>query len=248
MGSNMVKRLEPKSMRGQTGLVKIVKGFDKARDTVKKVETVNLSEIGIDWNNTILDAKGKAIGYHVGNPGTEDSYVDGKIRNMGYDEVGVEVYNPQMIGIGNFSNDDVISYLAEAITYTGKLNIVNNEVFLPSGKDPNKGGGPRERSPGGPEIGTEQYRIFAAELLNRSKEIIVGQQGKSFGDYIVAEMPSGFFVAYNKAYGEAPYVVTDLDILLQDKQTIIKNGDAIRFRRDRRAGSDWTDRLLNLVS
>jgi hypothetical protein len=52
-------------------------------------------------------------------------------------------------------------------------------------------------------------------------------------------------VAYNTNYGEAPYIVTDLSALEQDKQTVIRKGDAIRFRRDRRG--DWAKKIFDEV-
>ena len=49
------------------------------------------------------------------------------------------------------------------------------------------------------------------------------------------------FIAYNRDYGEAPYIVTDLKHLLRDKSSLISSGDAIRHRRDYRG--DWVSRL-----
>lgn len=61
----------------------------------------------------------------------------------------------------------------------------------------------------------------------------MGQVNAQFGKYIVVETNQGWHIAYNKNYGEAPYIVLDPNLLLLDKQTLRRTKSAIRFiRRD----------------
>ncbi len=244
----MVERLTPKSNRAQMDFRGIESKFSGAVANVSKIGGVNLSQMGIDWNPSILTSTGKSLSYSISNLYSDSTEpIKGKIRNCGHDKIGIEIYNPNMIGRSGYGNDEIIRCLSEAVEYSDKLEILDETTFLPMGETGEKT--PKESKRKAPEVERDliQYRLFAEKLLNMANKIIKGRSEGSFGDYVVAQMPSGFFVAYNANYGEGPYVVTDLDILLQDKTTIRKNNDAIRFRRDRRAGNKWIDRILATV-
>jgi hypothetical protein len=120
---------------------------------------------------------------------------------------------------------------------------MENTEFLPEGEKE-----PGLKFPNGEGKGPvvdERMRAFARELTDLCDELIVGRVNKTFGRYVVVKTKQGWYMAYNKSYGEGPYIVPDLNDLLQDKTFLIETSGAIRIRRDHRA--DWTEKLRRFL-
>jgi hypothetical protein len=245
-----MERIEASGMRGSMDLASLANKFPGALEVIKKVGEISLPDAGIDWNPVTLSPNHGGIGYQLAS--THDRPGDpvyGRIRNIGRNQIGVEIKNYNSIRSNGHCNDGVIGALEEATRYVAKMDIMEDTTLLPNGES--EGMGDPRLSEGDMEGGEEdesQYRLFAKKLIDGSERIILTRSRGSFGKYIVAQMPSGFFVAYSVHYGEAPYVVTDLPLLLEDKKTLRENGDAMRVRRDRRAPKAWTERILKMVS
>jgi len=234
-------RIMPKSARAELDFRILGERFPEASQRVQSLGMLDLAEVGIDWNLTVLQPykSGRGLIYLLG----EHDRLSGRIRDVGHNQAGIEVFNPALIGTNGFYNDNIIRNLSEAVAYAAKLEILNDVEILPQGEIARSSGASNPR--GHVDSDDSQYRAFAYELLARSRRIVVTRVGRDFGDYIVTEMPSGFFVAYNTNYGEAPYITLDICTLMKDKQTIRENKDAIVFRRDRRG--NWAERILEEV-
>lgn len=242
----MAKRITPKSARAKIDFSNLEGLFSEASDNLKTTGSVNLAQIGIDWNPCVLKSKGGKIGYDV-NHYSDENIISGQIRNVGRNEIGIEVYSGT-VGASGLGNNDIIRYLSEAVNYASKLRIMENVTLLPAGETHEAQENPKESSSRACESrDVPEYQAFSRELIDMAERIHVARKDGSFGNYLVTEMPSGWIVAYSKNYGEGAYVVDSMETLLQDKPTIRKNGDAIRFRRDRRSGNGWMDRILDLI-
>ena len=248
----MVTRLIPNGERGHIDHNSLGDRFSGAADNVRKIKRVDLSGMGFDWNGSIFTPSGKKIEYSVGNVYSDrQEPVRGNIGNVGRGQIGISVYNPGLIGVGSFGNDEIIRTLAEAVGYTSKLDILDDTVFLSKGRierDVLEDGGVAKEGLGKRQLGVdvERYRNFTKDLSSRANRIIIGQCGDSFGNYKVFQMSSGFYVAQSPLYGDATYVVTDLDVLLQDKQSIREGKDAIIIVRDNRRA--WERDVLNIAA
>lgn len=242
----MTFRINPKSTRAGMHLKQLEERFEAAAENLDRLGRVNMRQIGIDWNPSTLEParNGKEIVYSLASYSDDHSDLVGRLRNVGRDQIGIEVVNRPLVGTNGFGNDEIVRNLSEAVGYAAKLDIKDGAVILPNGKSEGvRGVGEGITTP--VDDDNTQYRLFAAALLEKAQKIIVGRVGNDFGEYIVAQMPSGFYVAYSTNYGDAPYIVTDFKALLKDKKQIRKDGDAIRFRRDRRG--EWAQRILEEI-
>ena len=238
----MSKRIiEPSGLRAQMRYTNLQDRFCDAKKSLGLYKRVSLEEMGVAWNPTVLEASGRGtINFRYSPLGGGE--ISGQIRDGGSCNPIVEVKNGiALINRGQMCDDYLLESLAEAIAITSKLDIQDGVEFLPSGEsEPQSqlGNGGSSNPVGNDDA---RFQAFAEELLNAGKAIIVGRTNHQFGKYIVVETNPGWYIAYNKNYGEAPYIVNELELLLLDKQTLIKSGDAIRHRRDPRG--DWVKRL-----
>ena len=231
--------VEPHNLRAKIEHARMQKMFPNAVETVRGYGPIVLSEMGADWNRCIFERtkRGGIIFTLGGENGSRHMILDGMVRNVGYDNIRIDVQKG-ISGV-DFSDNYIVNSVSEGVQVCSKLEIITNEL-LPSGDEPPASGeGSGDRTY--PDKDNEQYRIFAAEVLDKAKKIIVSTHCRAFGKYVVVESHQGFFIAYNKDYGEGTYIVDDFELLLFDKQTIKKEGLAITFRRDRRG--NWEDRI-----
>ena len=229
----MVKTLIPTSERAKRNIELIAEGLPKAYQVIEANGPVSLANLGLDWNHTTLErTRRKGIDFSLTDAININS-LSGNVKNGGYNIPLINVYNL----IGHMSDDYVFNSLGEAISVVSKLNIQDEVEFLPMGEigpRDNRGESTQRLIPD-----HDEYRTFLGELVTSAEEIIVGRVNKQFGDYVVARTPIGFYLAYNRDYGKAPYVVADVETLLKDRQSIRRDGDAIRVVRN----GNWIEKL-----
>ena len=236
------RRVEPHNERAKIEFARMERRFPYAVDAVREYGRISLQEVGLDWNRCVFEKlrRGGIVFSLGGENGSWNRTLDGVVRNIGHDHRGLDV-KKGMTGV-DFSDNYFVNSVSEGVQVCSRLEIVTDEL-LPSGTvNPSDGEGGHR---GYPDTDDEQYRIFAAELLERAKTIIVSMPNGAFGTYIVVETHPGYFIAYNKKYGEGPYIVDDFETLFLDKQKIRKGGLAIRLRRDRRG--DWEERIREFL-
>ena len=237
--------ITPNSARAKIEMKQLAENYHGALDKVKQYDRICLTEIGFDWNSTTLSrGKGSSIEFMLGNEYVGSEYVSGRIHNGITPVPVIEAYDPKnLIGSSSMTPDYIINSINEAVKISKKLNIMENFEFLPGGEqDPGiKGNGGK----GKPSIVDPRMKAFARELTEVCEELIVGRVNKVFGDYIVVKTKQGWYMAYNKDYGDAPYIVLDIQDLLQDKTFLIKTNGALKCRRDHRG--PWPERLRKLL-
>ncbi len=234
--------------RAKIELRRIKRDLPDAIEAVDQYGKIDLYELGIDWNNCILlNTRGTGINFNLNE--REQPALSGvvgiqkeKLWTGFVPYANITLYDKdRLIGRTGFTKSEIINSVGEAVNIASKLEIISDEI-LPSGEINlpminGEGNGSGKR--GGDE---EDYKAMVAELLSRSRGIIATRKNEQFGDYMIVETNQDFFIAYNKNYGEAPYIVKDLGVLKLDKQSIMKGDFFVkRFRRDRRG--DWQSRL-----
>jgi len=218
--------------------------FYQALAAMEPLPELLLSQLGIDWNSTYLEWKKRKLKFRLAEEHIGQNSIEGLIHDSGHRTPIITVTEGmEHLGSLGMTNYYIVHSLSEAVAIASKLEVMERVEFLPSG--------PAERTPsgiGGWEMDQdiELYKRFVAELLARSKSIIVGRVNQVFDKYLVVKTAQDWFVAYNKNYGEAPYVVTDINDLFLDKQTLIRTKGAFHFRRDTR-GNQWIERLREFL-
>lgn len=242
------KRIIPSSERSKIDFTKLQEGFIPAREAIDQYKKISLTDMGIDWNSCILgNGRSKIISFSVGAEykSNYDS-ISGIIKDFGREEYKLFVTGGSgNLGSSGFTEGYIIASVSEAVDIASKLEIITDNI-LPPGEMPAVFGDGNSTGGGISNPDVASYRAFAAELLSGARSIIVSKPNEDFGDYIVAQTNQGWFIAYNRSYGEGLYIVPDLDTLMLDKQTIRREGSAIRIRRDRR-GNRWKDRIRDYM-
>jgi len=238
----MVNVIRPTSERAKTDLRLISGNFKDAYEFVKNHGGIKVSDLGFDWNHSDLTGtKKKGIEFILGDY-SDSNNVSGNIRNIGNNEIGVGLYT----AIGAISNSYLFNSLGEALEITGKLEIRDNQPFLPESEGEKTGivrTASNEETPEVPVETLDRYKRFHQTLLSTANKIYQSRVNGQFGDYTVFETPSGFFLAHNKDYANAIYIATDLEEFTKDKQTLRRNGDAIKIDRK----GDWEKRIAEYI-
>jgi len=243
--------ISPKSLRAQNDFTSLTDNFYTAFQALSSYKELSLKNLGIDWNPTTLKFTSKGqMRFSLGGASGNDLEVGGSIYDQGNLSPVISISRGgEHVGKDVMTNDYIVTSLSEAIGLTSKLEIKDGTEFLPSGEQDkirlSRDNGIEDKVMSMEYIDEAKYRAFAAELLHKSKGIILGKKNDQFGKYIVVHTPLDWFVAYNKSYGEAPYVVANFNDLLMNKQELIDSGNAIRSRRDPRG--DWRARLREFI-
>jgi hypothetical protein len=243
-----IKKIEPVSERSKIDYARMQGNYPLAREKLDRYHEVSLPEIGIDWNpTTFMRGSHHCIDFCLPNEYVASSTLVGHIKNGGRDQPTIEVVDSDhLVGCASMTSDYIIRSLSEGVSLLAKLEILEDTELLPGGHTlvTHKGNNTHPRSPFN---GTEDKRMkeFAQELQEKGTGLCVARINKQFGDYVVVRTEQGWYIAYNRDYGEAPYVVTDLNTLKQDKSSARKSGDVIWFRRDSRG--DWVNRLRGFL-
>ena len=236
--------------RSKIELRRIKRDLPNAIEAVDRYGKIDLYELGIDWNNCILlNTKGNGIRFSLDERKSDQNTLKGivgiqkdKVLTGFFPYANITLYDKnRLVGRPGLTRSEIINSVGEAVNIGSKLEIIGDEILsageitLPVMNGDGSNGGRR-----GAE--NEDYRAMVAELLSRSRGIIATKKNEQFGDYIIVETNQDFFIAYNKNYGEAPYIVKDLEVLKLDKQAI-RRGDFFvkRLRRDLRG--NWQSRL-----
>lgn len=133
----------------------------------------------------------------------------------------------------------------QEITLDDKVQIISDEI-LPSGEGEERGqltGLSQEQKP---EVDTSKYKEVMGELGIRAVKIYRRRESIGIlGDnkYEVFETPSGKFIALSPEPKNAVYVAQTLEVLLRDKQTLIKDKAAQRIWRQ----GAWRNRVRELA-
>lgn len=235
--------------RAKNELRRIKGDLPNAIEAVDQYGKIDLYELGVDWNNCVLvNTKGNGIRFTLDERKLDKNTLKGlvgiqkeKLLTGFFPYANITLYDKnRLVGKSGLTRGEIINSVGEAVNIASKLEIISDEI-LPPGEItlPVINGKGRH---GGERREYEDYRAMVAELLFRGRGIIAARKNEQFGDYMVVETNQDFYIAYNKNYGEAPYIVKDLDILKLDKQSI-RQGDFFvkRLRRDQRG--NWKSRL-----
>ena len=172
----MAKRcmVVPSGHRAKQDYRRLEEIFSETAGKLVGLGEVNLGQIGIDWNQAVLRPykNGRMISYDVGDMhNVTDRKVSGLIKDIGRHDVGIEVVNGrQLIGSADFTHDYVTETLSEAAEIAKKLEIMANTVILPAGEVEHNGNG-NGKSNGVDYGDTDEYRLFASELLEKANRI-----------------------------------------------------------------------------
>jgi len=236
--------------RSKIELRRIKRDLPNAIEAVDQYGKIDLYELGIDWNNCVLlNTKGNGIRFTLDQKRLDHDSLKGlveiqkeKLWTGFVPYANITLYDKgRLVGKPGLTRSEIINSVGEAVNVASKLEIITDDI-LPPGEITlpviNGSGSNGARKTGE----NEDYRAMVAELLSRSRGIIATRKNEQFGDYMIVETNQDFFIAYNKNYGEAPYIVKDLEVLKLDKQSI-RNGNFFvrRLRRDTRG--DWQSRL-----
>lgn len=243
-----IKRIDPVSTRSKVEYSRMQREYPLAREKLEQYELISLPEIGIDWNQTtFMRGSRHSIDFCLPNEYVASSTLVGHIKNGGRDQPLIEVVDSEhIVGCASMTSDYIIRSLSEGVSLLSKLEILEDTELLPSGHTfvTHQGDNTHPRSSfNGAE--DKRMREFAQELQEKGVGLCIARLNEQFGDYVVVRTTQGWYIAYNRNYGEAPYVVTDLNTLKQDKSGARRSGDVIWFRRDSRG--DWVNRLRQFL-
>ena len=231
----------PNSERARMDYTAIQENFFDVLKVMSNYSELSMQKMGFDWNFVDLMKGRKGVDFFLGSENVGGEGLEGTVRDKGRQTPIITANDSSIIGASEMTPNYITRSLREAFDIARKLEIHEDTEFLPSAES---SGIVVPRGEGSGVAGKpdqKRFKAFASELLNSAKSIIVGRKHQEFGNYIVAETNQGWFIAYNKNYGEGPYIVDDLDMLIFDKSTLRDSGEAIRHRRDPRG--DWVKTL-----
>lgn len=245
------KIIQPSSEKAKSSYSLISEKFKDAVDNLAVYGGITLSDLGVEWNPVeIKKGKGSRLEFML-----EDPILSNKIEGTMWDNqiakegnIVIQAYdNADVIGrMYGVSNDDLFRYLSQAVDLGSKAVInKNGKIILPKGETglvriDKAGTGVK---PTFKDI--EEYKTFVDELIKIGEKVYFNKDSDGqFQDYVIVKAASGFYIAYNKNYGNGVYVATDLGEFEREKSELRETGDAIRINR---SGPRWKERILEFA-
>lgn len=128
------ERIKPDTEQAIRAYCEMQFNFGPARENLKtNLEgTINLPEIGVDWNETLFYIKGKDICFSAKDYSGRN--VSGRLTNVGHNEIGIEILNGnEIVGTADMSNANLCRRLAEGLNYVRTTEFYDGDI-LPEGE------------------------------------------------------------------------------------------------------------------